>query len=80
MFYKLTPINDLAKPFVPYNGKCFCQIVRARTEKQARQAASEQAQGEGSKAWLDKKITRCEKLSSSGEAVVLCQDKRDPLE
>jgi len=48
-------------------------VVRAGSEKKARQTASEQAGDEGREAWLDAKHSDCELLTPDGEAgVILC--------
>lgn len=51
-------------------------LVRARSEEEARQLASEQGQrgAEGPEVWLDPKLTLCRLLSVKGEAKVLMVD------
>ena len=49
-------------------------VVRALTEQDARQLASEKAMDEGKYMWLEADHSHCEEIDDMGEAQVMCVD------
>ncbi len=65
--YILKPVEH----WVPWYDKCFGVIVRADTERKARELASEQHGDEGPEVWLNSEKTTCEYLMAEGEQEVI---------
>ena len=85
----LRPVDGLSSddnPWDPWYDKCFGFVVRAASEVEARQLATDQAGDEkrgeflGDKIantttpWLEPKYSTCEPLTSTGESEVILQD------
>jgi hypothetical protein len=77
----LLPREDLEKndnPWEPWYDKAFGFIIRAETEKEAREKADEDAgdenRGDTRHPWLEKKYSSCEELSQDGESMVIIRD------
>jgi len=49
-------------------------VVRAMTEQEARQLASEKAMDEGKYMWLEADHSHCEEIDERGDAQVMCVD------
>ncbi len=69
----LRPIKEHAL-WTPWYDKAFGFVVRAKTEKDARTFAAQQAGDEGSKAWLEPSFSTCEELRLKGDAGVVIID------
>lgn len=64
-------------PWSPWYDKAFGFVVRAETEEQARQLATDMAGQETRKhkdAWLDAQYSTCVELAASGDASVILRD------
>lgn len=87
--YILKPKNELPEndnPWEPWYDKCFGFIIRANSEKEAREFADENAGDENreqffnkknaktTNPWLDKNYTTCEELSDNGEEGVIMRN------
>lgn len=78
--WELRPIdfpNDYSGPKDPWNpwyDKAFGMIVRAETEAQAREIASENCWDEGAKAWLNTTFSTCSELLQDGPVEVIMLD------
>lgn len=69
--YILRPNPD-AIEWSPWYDKTFGSVVRAKTEDDAREIASQEAGCEGSEVWLDKSKSSCVHLKQAGlEGVVI---------
>jgi hypothetical protein len=68
--YSLVPIQ----PWEPWYDKAFGFVIRAASEQDARQMASENAGDEGPDVWLDHTKTTCTLLTTDGEWCVICRD------
>jgi hypothetical protein len=72
------PEKEADNPWYPWYDKIFGQVVRAETEQQARQIATEQAadeaKGEFKDAWLNSQYSTCVELSADGEPGVILRD------
>lgn len=72
MLFVLKPIKN----WEPWYDKAFCFVVRASSEKEARQLASSECGSEGKQVWLDEHQTTCVRVQAKGPAEVLCSDFR----
>jgi hypothetical protein len=83
----LKPIKDLKKEYSPWEDpwwdKTVGFVIRAETEKEAREIATENGGDEINKdyfaggdknAWLSEKFSTCEELTGEGEAGVILMD------
>jgi hypothetical protein len=70
MLFLLEPIED----WEPWYDKAFGFVIRASTEVDARQLASQNAGDEGKDVWLDAAKTRCQVIDPNGPPNVLCRD------
>ena len=57
----------------PYN-KAFGFVVRAETEKSAREFARRQCGDEGMDVWVNNTQTSCQEITADGEAGVILRD------
>jgi hypothetical protein len=59
----LQPRDDKAIPWQDWwNGACFGMVVVARTEEEAREIASKEAEWEQADAWLYPKFSSCQEV------------------
>ena len=87
----LKPVDDLHDddPWSPWYDRCFGFIIRAGTEREAREIANQNA-GEENRGeflnekiantttpWLDSKYSTCEVLTGDGEPGVILEDVRN---
>ena len=68
----LVPVVD----WNPWYDKVFGIVVRAKSEQQARQQASEDHGAEGKEVWLDSTKTTCSILASKGKQETIIVDCR----
>ena len=69
-------LPDSDNPWEPWYDKCFGAIIRAETEKDARQMMAEATSdyAEGKDAWLDEKYSSCVELASEGKTEIIIKD------
>jgi hypothetical protein len=72
MIWILRPIE----PWVPWYDKVFGFLVEAKDEQEARQLASNEAEGEGMNVWLDSSLTTCIPLPEARRPQVILRDHR----
>jgi hypothetical protein len=83
--YELRPLDGLNvddSPWLPFYEKSFGFIIRAETEKQARQIATEMSGKETRKnkdAWLNPNLSSCNELLPDGEAGFIMRDFKTAL-
>ena len=84
----LRPIENLpaaSSPWEPWYDKAFGFVVRAETEKEARELANKEGGAEtgpitvqvyrtGGDPWLDPKLSTCVRLTAKGSAGVIISD------
>lgn len=58
----------------PWYDSAFGFVVRASSEKEARQFAAKDAGDEGSESWIDATKTTCDILTCDGESGVIIRD------
>jgi hypothetical protein len=69
----LRPVEG-APEWTPWYDKAFGVIVRADTEEEARDMASECRGDEGKAVWLDESKTTCVELTPDGEKEIIMVD------
>lgn len=75
--YILRPANLNARndnPWDPWYNKSLGFVVRAETDKQARQFAADNAGDEGPDAWLEVRYSSCDELTDNGDASMILRD------
>lgn len=70
----LRPKDGNSDPWSPWYDKMFGVIVRAESEKRAREMAAEEAGDEGTEAWLDANVSSCKPLTADGDESVVLRD------
>lgn len=72
--WHLKPVDDDSGPWKPWYDKVFGMVVRAKTEADARKAASDEAGCEGRGAWTDPELSSCVELLKGGDPEVIIRD------
>ena len=72
--WQLTPLPERFETDWPSYDCAELFIVRAKTEAQARQYASEDHGDEGAQVWLDPAYTRCELVGIAGAPGVIVRE------
>ncbi len=67
-------IELVAPDWMFWEDNCFGMVIRARTEKRARQIASQNGGLEDGEVWLNPKKTTCLHLTVSGKEKLVMQD------
>ncbi len=67
-------IYPVGSPWNPYHGTAFGFVVRAETEKEARNMCGKESWGEGADPWLDLTLTSCHELTLDGESGLIIRD------
>ena len=72
-------VDGRASQWSPWYNKAFGFVIRAETEKQARQIATDNSGGEshgGVYPWMDERYSICEELTQNGVSELVLRDYR----
>lgn len=70
----LRPIDPNGGPWFPWYDKAFGFVVRAESEKEARELVAFDAGDESWEAWVDSKYSSCVELTPIGEREIIIKD------
>ena len=71
---KVYPELSEGGPWTPWYDKAFGFVIRAATEKSARNKAAKDCGDEGKQAWLDPQLSSCIELTPKGAAGIVLKD------